>query len=46
LLEVDDEFEPIIDWEHDADRWCDVAEAVRMLCWRNIRHSLGLLLAH
>ncbi|MDX6538253.1 MAG: hypothetical protein QOD37_2594, partial [Gaiellales bacterium] len=28
LLEVDDEFEPIIDWEHDAYRWCDVAEAV------------------
>jgi 8-oxo-dGTP pyrophosphatase MutT (NUDIX family) len=46
LLEVDDEFEPIIDWEHDAYRWCDVAEAVSLLCWRNIRHSLVLLLAH
>jgi lipoyl(octanoyl) transferase len=46
LLEVDDEFEPIIDWEHDAYRWCNVAEAVGLLCWRNIRHSLVLLLAH
>jgi dATP pyrophosphohydrolase len=44
LLEVGDGFEPTLDWEHDAYRWCDPAEAISLLCWRNIRHSLVQLL--
>jgi 8-oxo-dGTP pyrophosphatase MutT (NUDIX family) len=44
LLEVGDGFEPTLDWEHDTYRWCNPAEAISLLCWRNIRHSLVQLL--
>jgi 8-oxo-dGTP pyrophosphatase MutT (NUDIX family) len=40
LLEVGDEFEPTMNWEHDAYRWCSPPEALGLLCWRNIRNSL------
>ncbi len=26
-------WEPVLDWEHDAYRWCDAAEAVELLYW-------------
>jgi 8-oxo-dGTP pyrophosphatase MutT (NUDIX family) len=44
LLEVGDEFEPNMNWEHDAYRWCNPPEALGLLCWRNIRNSLAQLL--
>jgi len=41
-----DEWEPTLDWEHDAYRWCEPGEAVSTLRWpataQALRHLLEL----
>ena len=33
-------WEPVLDWEHDAYRWCTTAEAVELLHWPEPRNVL------
>lgn len=36
-------WEPILNWEHDASRWCTFDEAVSLLRWPAIRDALKAL---
>ena len=38
-------WEPELDWEHDAYRWCLVAEAIELLYWPEPREVLEELVA-
>ena len=40
-----DEWEPTLDWEHDAHRWCEPAEAFRALRWPATAQALRKLLS-
>ena len=40
-----DDWEPILDWEHDSHRWCNSAEAASTLCWPGTARALHDLLA-
>ena len=40
LVDAPAGWEPVLDWEHDAYRWCSAAEAVELLFWPEPR---GLL---
>jgi 8-oxo-dGTP pyrophosphatase MutT (NUDIX family) len=44
LVEVSDDYEPTLNWEHDVHRWCSVEEAARLLHWRNVADALRELL--
>ena len=35
-----DDWEPVLDWEHDAYRWCDVRTAVETLRWPETAQAL------
>jgi 8-oxo-dGTP pyrophosphatase MutT (NUDIX family) len=39
-----DEWEPTLDWEHDAHRWCDPGEAFSALRWPGTAQALRKLL--
>jgi 8-oxo-dGTP pyrophosphatase MutT (NUDIX family) len=45
LLEVPDDYEPMLNGEHDAHRWCTVGEARRLVHWPNIGDALESLLS-
>jgi len=40
LAEAPDGWEPTLDWEHDAYRWCAAAEATELLYWPEPREVL------
>jgi 8-oxo-dGTP pyrophosphatase MutT (NUDIX family) len=40
LVDVPDEFEPTLDWEHDAYRWCGREDAAALLHWPTVRAAL------
>jgi 8-oxo-dGTP pyrophosphatase MutT (NUDIX family)/predicted nucleotidyltransferase len=40
-----DDWEPVLDWEHDDHRWCTAAEAAAALRWPSTADALGRLLA-
>jgi 8-oxo-dGTP pyrophosphatase MutT (NUDIX family) len=39
-VEAPDDWEPILDWEHDAYRWCDSQTAVETLRWPETARAL------
>ena len=39
-----EEWEPNLDWEHDAHRWCDPGEAFATLRWPATAQALRKLL--
>jgi 8-oxo-dGTP pyrophosphatase MutT (NUDIX family) len=43
-VEAADDWEPILDWEHDAYRWCDVQTAVETLRWPETARALRELI--
>ena len=45
LVEAPDDWEPVLDWEHDGYRWCAPAEAVATLRWADTADALGRVLA-
>jgi len=45
LLEVPDDYEPTLNDEHDAYRWCTAGEARHVLHWPNIGDALESLLS-
>jgi 8-oxo-dGTP pyrophosphatase MutT (NUDIX family) len=42
-VEAPDDWEPVLDWEHDAYRWCDSQTAVETLRWPETGLALGEL---
>lgn len=44
-VDAPDDWEPRLDWEHDAHRWCDLAEASDTLRWPETAHALRRLLS-
>jgi 8-oxo-dGTP pyrophosphatase MutT (NUDIX family) len=45
LVEAPDDWEPTLDWEHDAHRWCGPDEAVTALRWPVTAGALRRLLS-
>lgn len=43
LVDAPARWEPELDWEHDAYRWCTTAEAVELLHWPEPRSVLGAI---
>ena len=39
-VKAPDDWEPTLDWEHDAHRWCDAGEAASTLCWPGTARAL------
>jgi 8-oxo-dGTP pyrophosphatase MutT (NUDIX family) len=40
LVEAPDRWEPTLDWEHDAYRWCPASEAAALFYWPEPRRVL------
>lgn len=40
LVNVPDEFEPTLDWEHDGYRWCSRDDSAELLHWPTVRAAL------
>ncbi|MFL5955654.1 MAG: NUDIX hydrolase [Gaiellaceae bacterium] len=45
VAEAPDDWEPALDWEHDAHRWCAPAEAAGLLRWPATADALRRVLA-
>lgn len=45
LVDVADDWEPQLDWEHDAHRWCAPGEAETAFRWPETAQALRALLA-
>jgi len=43
--ESPDDWEPVLDWEHDGYRWCSAAEAAAALRWPDTATALREMLA-
>jgi dATP pyrophosphohydrolase len=43
VLDVDDGWEPTLDWEHDEYRWCTREEAIELLYWPEPKELLRAL---
>ena len=39
------DWEPLLDWEHDGHRWCDLQTAVETLRWPATAQALRQLVA-
>jgi hypothetical protein len=44
-VEAPDEWEPLLDWEHDAHHWCDLQTAFETLRWPATAQALRQLVA-
>jgi 8-oxo-dGTP pyrophosphatase MutT (NUDIX family) len=40
LVNAPDDWEPVLDWEHDACRWCELATALETLRWPETAQAL------
>jgi 8-oxo-dGTP pyrophosphatase MutT (NUDIX family) len=43
-VEASDDWQPTLNWEHDAHRWCSPPTAVRALRWPATAEALGSVL--
>jgi dATP pyrophosphohydrolase len=44
-VDAPDDWEPLLDWEHDAHRWCDLQTAFEALRWPATAQALRELVA-
>ena len=44
LVDVADDWEPHLDWEHDDHRWCAPGDAERIFRWPEMGEALRALL--